>query len=252
EWIGQGERAWRGLRGRRIAMVFQDPMTSLNPYLRVEVQLVEVAEHHLGLGRRAARLRAVEALERVGIPEAARRIRAWPHEFSGGMRQRVMIAMALLGEPDLLLADEATTALDVTIQAQILDLLESLRRERGLAILLVTHDLGVVARLCDRVLVMYAGRILEAADTDDLFSRPAHPYTRALLRSVGRLDEETPRELESIGGMPPRLDRGPFEACTFAPRCAWTQPRCLEGEPPLEPWAPRRLRRCRRRVEDVT
>ena len=243
ELVGLPERELRKIRGNRIAMIFQDPMTSLNPYLRVEEQLAEVGQLHLGLTRAQAVARAVELLDRVGIPEAAERIKSFPHEFSGGMRQRAMIAMALLCDPELLIADEPTTALDVTIQAQILELLKELRDERGMAIILITHDLGVVAGTTDRVLVMYAGRIVEEASTNDLYASPSHPYTQALLRSVPRLDEHGHGRLESIEGLPPRLDRGPFEACTFAPRCARVHDACLSAEPPLETFAAGRRRR---------
>ena len=241
----------RRIRGNRIAMIFQDPMTCLNPYLTVEEQLAEVGVLHLKLQRPEAVRRAVELLTRVGIPDAARRIRGYPHQFSGGMRQRVMIAMALLCDPDVLIADEPSTALDVTIQAQILELLASLRKERGMAIVLVTHDLGVVAGTCDRVLVMYAGRVVEEAATRDLFARPAHPYTAALLRSVPRLDGQAHARLTSIEGLPPRLDRGPFTACTFVPRCAFAHDACLRGDPPLVEFARGRLRRCVLPVEEV-
>lgn len=245
------EREMRQIRGRRISMIFQDPMTSLNPYLRVEEQLAEVAQLHLGLARRAAVSRSVELLERVGIPAAAERIRSYPHEFSGGMRQRVMIAMALLCDPELLIADEPTTALDVTIQAQILELLLDLRRERGMSIILITHDLGVVAGMCDRVIVMYAGRILEQAPTEALFRAPAHPYTKALLRSVPRLDARGHERLFSIEGLPPRLDRGSFGACTFAPRCPQVLEACRKAEPELEALNGDRQRRCVLAPEDV-
>jgi oligopeptide transport system ATP-binding protein len=187
----------------------------------------------------------------VGIADAEHRIRAYPHQFSGGMRQRVMIAMALLCDPEVLIADEPTTALDVTIQAQILELLASLRKERGMAIILITHDLGVVAGTCDRVLVMYAGRIVEEGATRDLFAKPAHPYTAALLRSVPRLDGAAHARLTSIEGLPPRLDRGPFTECTFVPRCAFAHDRCRQGDPALVEFAPGRKRRCVLPVEDV-
>jgi len=238
------ETEMRGIRGKRIAMIFQDPMASLNPYLRVIDQLVEVPMLHLGMSRSDAAARAVALLARVGIPDASERARAYPHELSGGMRQRVMIAMALLCDPDLLIADEPTTALDVTIQAQILALFEELRRERGLAIVLITHDLGVVSGLCDRVLVMYAGHIVESAPAQALFARPLHPYTRALLGSMPRLDRAGSARLENIPGMPPRLDLGPFRECSFAPRCGYVHDACRIKDPDLVAAAGGRARRC--------
>jgi oligopeptide/dipeptide ABC transporter ATP-binding protein len=239
------ESEMRQVRGGRIAMIFQDPMTSLNPYLRIEDQLAEVGVLHLGLSREQAVEEATRLLDRVGIPDARKRAHGYPHEMSGGMRQRAMIAMALLGKPSLLIADEPTTALDVTIQAQILDLLRELVTERGLSVILITHDLGVVAEIADRVLVMYAGRIVETGSARQVLERPFHPYTRSLLRSIPRLDRRTAR-LESIGGMPPRLDRGPFTECTFAPRCPLVREACHAGEPPLAAAGaePLRLRRC--------
>jgi len=233
ELTGLSERELSKIRGRQIAMIFQDPMTCLNPYLRIEEQLGEVAQRHLGLGRKQARLRSAALLERVGIPDAERRLRCHPHELSGGMRQRVMIAMAVLCDPELLIADEPTTALDVTIQAQILELLRELSRERNLATLFITHDLSVVAGLCDRVLVMYAGRIVEEAPTPELFARPRHPYTDALLGCVPRLDGPLVARLRSIEGTPPRLGAGPVGACTFAARCGRVREACHGGEPPL-------------------
>ena len=243
------ERELRAVRGNRIAMIFQDPMTSLNPYLTVEEQLAEVGVLHLGLTRPQAVARAVDLLTRVGISDAGRRIKAYPHEFSGGMRQRVMIAMALLCDPAVLIADEPTTALDVTIQAQILDLLADLRRERGMAVILVTHDLGVVAGVADRILVMYAGRVVEEAPTRELFARPTHPYTLGLLRSVPRVAGAAHTRLAHIEGIPPRLDR-PFEACPFAPRCAFVRDACHRGVPPLTVDGAR-ARRCVVPVEEV-
>lgn len=241
---GLPEDGMRTVRGRRIAMIFQDPMTCLNPYLRVEDQLTEVSMLHLGDSRQDASARAVKLLDRVGIPDAALRARSYPHELSGGMRQRVMIAMALLCDPELLIADEPTTALDVTIQAQILDLLRELVRERGLGVLLITHDLGVVAEVSERMLVMYAGRIVESGPTREVLGRPHHPYTLALLRSVPSLEARALGRLESIVGMPPRLDRGPFTECTFAPRCAFVHAECRAGDPPLVEISAGRSRRC--------
>ena len=250
ELVGLPDSELRKVRGNRIAMIFQDPMTSLNPYLTVEEQLAEVGQLHLRLSRREAVARAVALLERVGISDAGNRIRSYPHEFSGGQRQRVMIAMALLCDPDILIADEPTTALDVTIQAQILDLLRELRRERGMSIVLITHDLGVVAGLCDRILVMYAGRVVEEAGTRDLYARPAHPYTLALLKSVPRVDGAAHGRLANVRGRPPRLDQE-FTACTFAPRCAFRRAACMDGDPPLVPFAPGRQRRCVAPVDEV-
>jgi oligopeptide/dipeptide ABC transporter ATP-binding protein len=254
ELAGLPESELRRVRGRRVAMIFQDPLASLNPYLRVEEQLVEVARLHLGLGRRAARARAAELLAQVGLPDPARCLRAFPHQLSGGMRQRVMIAMALLGEPDLLLADEPTTALDVTVQAQILELLRRLRDERGMGILFVTHDLAVVAGLCDRVVVLYAGRVVEEAPTSSLFARPGHPYSAALLRCAPRLDARPGERLAAIPGQPPGLigpllGAGPIgpllgATCSFAPRCGQARAECLAGEPPLREEPGCRRRRC--------
>ncbi len=229
--ISDGEM--RGIRGEEIAMIFQDPMSSLNPVLTVERQLTEVLEVHRNIKHRDAVDRAVTLLETVGIPKARERIRDYPHQFSGGMRQRVMIAMALACEPKLLIADEPTTALDVTIQAQILDLMRVAVVERGTALILITHDLGVVAGMCSRVLVMYAGHIVEEAETGELYGRPRHPYTVGLLRSIPRLDEERPVELVPIEGQPPDLSRA-IRGCPFADRCFNVQDRCRVEMPPLE------------------
>ena len=237
------ESRMRQLRGNRMAMIFQDPMTCLNPFLRVSTQLTEAIELHTKLRGKKARARAVEALERVGIPGAEERLDDYPHQFSGGMRQRVMIAMALACRPRLLIADEPTTALDVTIQAQILELLKQLVDEEGMALIVITHALGVVAGVCERIAVMYGGRFVETAATDDLFADPRHPYTEALLRAVPRLDEQRPERLVAIGGMPPQLDR-PFKACPFEPRCPLREERCRQGVPRLEPAGPGRAHAC--------
>jgi len=225
------ERDLRRLRGNRLAMIFQDPMTSLNPYLRVSRQLTEVLEVHKSASPAAARRSAIAMLERVGIPDVARRIDQYPHQFSGGMRQRVMIAMALLCEPEVLLADEPTTALDVTIQAQILELIAELRHNFGTAVVLVTHDLGVVAGTTDRVAVMYAGRIIEEGPTAQVFAAPAHPYTRGLLASLPRLAAGAAEPLGAIPGLPPDLGDLPA-GCPFHPRCGLVLDRCRGEYPP--------------------
>jgi oligopeptide/dipeptide ABC transporter ATP-binding protein len=220
----------RHVRGERIAMIFQDPMTSLNPVYRVGDQLVEMIRAHRDVSKADARARAVELLRSVGIPNPERRVRDYPHEFSGGMRQRVMIAMALSLDPDVLIADEPTTALDVTVQAQILRLLETLNRERGLAVVLITHDLGVVAEIADRVVVMYAGQIVEEATLEQLFYDPRHPYTWGLLGSLARLDRANPARLPQIPGQPPSL-LDPPTGCRFAPRCPHEFDRCATPPP---------------------
>ena len=230
EILNRGGRELDGVRGSAMAMIFQDPMTSLNPYMRVSDQLTEVLTTHRGVGRGEALDIAVHMLERVRIPEAGRRIRLYPHEFSGGMRQRVMIAMALLCEPSLLFADEPTTALDVTVQAQILELLADLARDLNAAIAIVTHDLGVIARLCDRVIVLYGGRIMEQAAIDEIFYDPRHPYTKGLLASMPRLDDAVEGDLRTIPGQP-RAATGDLAGCPFAPRCPLRVDRC-NSEPP--------------------
>jgi oligopeptide transport system ATP-binding protein len=222
----------RKIRGNRIAMVFQEPMTSLNPVLTIGRQLTEALELHKGMDRSAANKRAVELLEMVGISEAAGRLGDYPHQFSGGMRQRVMIAMALSCNPKLLLADEPTTALDVTIQAQILEIMARLSRELGTAVIIITHNLGVVARYADRVNVMYAGRIVETATAKELYGDPRHPYTLGLLRSVPRLDEERKGKLEAIEGLPPDMAHLPA-GCSFYARCRFHVEKCLTEKPPL-------------------
>ena len=231
------ETDMREIRGRDIAMIFQDPMTSLNPVLRIEEQMIETIRAHRKTSVADARKRAAELLGMVGIPKPEARLRDYPHQFSGGMRQRVMIAMALALEPKLMIADEPTTALDVTIQAQVLELLRRLTTDAGTALILITHDLGVVAGMTQRINVMYAGYIVETATTEHLFATPSHPYTVGLLHSIPRLDEVRPEELIPIEGTPPDQRREPV-GCPFAPRCAWRLPVCWTDNPPLVPLDP--------------
>ena len=237
ELTGLDEAQMRGIRGHRISMIFQEPMTSLNPVLTIGTQIAENAARHLGLGKQAARKRALEMLDLVRIADPKRRLDEYPHQLSGGMRQRVMIAIALACNPKVLIADEPTTALDVTIQAQILELLSDLKSRLGTAVILITHDLGVVAETCDRVIVMYAGRMAEAAPVDEVFRRPLHPYTRGLMRAIPRLDLEAevagrrPR-LTEIEGLVPALTRD-IPGCAFAPRCKLATPRCNIERPPM-------------------
>jgi oligopeptide transport system ATP-binding protein len=231
--LGLPESSMRKIRGGKIGMIFQDPMTCLNPTMTVGKQIGEALRLHLGLSRGEAKRRAISLLEQVGIPAATERINAYPHQFSGGMRQRVMIAMALACNPKLLIADEPTTALDVTVQAQILELINGVCKDFGTAVIMITHDLGVVAGMTDRVVVMYAGKVVETAPTDEIFTNPRHPYTLGLLASVPRLDEERPEELKTIEGAPPDLLKPP-PGCPFMPRCAFARAIC-KTMPSLDP-----------------
>jgi oligopeptide transport system ATP-binding protein len=233
-----------GIRGKRVAMIFQDPMTSLNPYVRIADQLIEPLLIHEKMSKADALRRGLEALDAVGINDAAKRMNLYPHEFSGGMRQRVMIAMALITRPELLIADEPTTALDVTVQAQILELIKKMQREMGMAVIFITHDLGVVSGLCDRVQVMYAGRIVETADTRTLFYQPRHPYTRALQRSIPSLQKKG-SELYTIRGLPPDLSK-PLPGCPFAPRCEFAAEKCVTTPVKLLEVAPGHSHACLR------
>jgi len=230
--LGLDEEEIRRVRGRDIGMVFQEPMTSLNPVLTIGRQITETLEQHLAMTREQATARAIELLGMVGISDAERRLKQYPHHFSGGMRQRVMIAIALCCGPKLIIADEPTTALDVTIQAQILELMKDLTRRLGVALIIITHNLGIVARYADRVNVMYAGKIIESGAARDIYHAPRHPYTLALLRSVPRMDRPRRARLDPVQGQPPdlaHLDAG----CSFRPRCGFTGPRCAREKPPL-------------------
>jgi oligopeptide/dipeptide ABC transporter ATP-binding protein len=243
ELMGLPDAAMRDVRGKGIAMVFQDPLSSLNPVLSVGRQIAEGLRRHMRLDRSSARARAIDMLTRVGIPAAATRFDAYPHEFSGGMRQRVMIAMGLACEPALLIADEPTTALDVTTQAQILELLRSLREEMQLSVLLITHNLGLAAGLADHLAVMYAGRIVEKGPVDEVLRNPQHPYTRGLVESVPRLDRPRLEELVPIHGSPPDLSAD-LPGCSFRPRCPLAVDRCGVDEPPLMSSGAGRLSAC--------
>ncbi|MFD4171780.1 ABC transporter ATP-binding protein [Streptomyces albidoflavus] len=232
----------RKVRGAEMAMIFQDALSSLNPVLTVGEQLGEMFTVHRGMSRKDARARAVELMDRVRIPAATERVDQYPHQFSGGMRQRIMIAMAMALEPKLIIADEPTTALDVTVQAQVMELLAELQREYNMGLILITHDLGVVADVADKIAVMYAGRIVETAPVHDIYRAPAHPYTRGLLDSIPRLDQKG-RELYAIKGLPPNLLAIP-PGCAFHPRCPLAQPVCTTDEPPLYEVDPRRRSAC--------
>ena len=252
EILNASPKAMRGYWGDQMAMVFQDPMTALNPVLRVEQQITESLHEHIDLTKKQASATALQLLESVGIPEPKRRLRMYPHEMSGGMRQRIMIAIALACGPKLLFADEPTTALDVTIQAQILDLLQAMQRDRQMAMILVTHDLGVVAGRAHDIAVMYAGRIVEQAPAQALFANVRHPYTEALLRSIPKLEMAKHTKLDAIGGRPPDLVNLP-PGCTFAPRCPYAKDRCLVEDPALtaDPNDPTHLYACHYPVSGV-
>jgi oligopeptide transport system ATP-binding protein len=243
--LALSDREYRKVRGPRVSMVFQDALSALNPVLTIGDQIGELFRAHRGMSRRQARAEAVDLLGQVGIPAPAQRVGDHPHQFSGGMRQRILIAMAIALRPDLIIADEPTTALDVTVQAQILDLLDSLRHELNMAVLLITHDLGVVSEVADRLLVMYAGRVVEAGDADALLDHPAHPYTRALLRSV---PEVTGNDLYTIPGSPPGPTARPA-GCAFHPRCDWVVPDCADTRPLLDPLPGGRAAACHRAKE---
>jgi peptide/nickel transport system ATP-binding protein len=232
--LASSDEELRAVRGDDVAMIFQDPLSSLHPFYRVGTQLVEAMQAHRDISKEAARDRAVELLGMVGIPDPRQRVDAYPHELSGGMRQRAMIAMALSNEPKLLIADEPTTALDVTVQAQILQLIARLQRELGMAVVLITHDLGVVAEVTDQIAVMYAGRIVETAATEKIFRAPEHPYTWGLLRSIPRLDRPRDEPLIPVSGLPPSLITLP-SGCSFHPRCPYVRPRHRQVDPRLEP-----------------
>jgi oligopeptide/dipeptide ABC transporter ATP-binding protein len=229
EMVGASTKVMRGIRGKRVAMIFQDPLSALNPVYRIGDQIIEMIQAHQDVNKKAAMTRAVELLDTVGIPQPATRARQYPHEFSGGMRQRVMIAMAIANDPDVLIADEPTTALDVTVQAQILEVINRIRAEMNTAVVMITHDLGVIARVADRVQVMYAGRVVERSDVSSLFEHPTHPYSQGLLHSIPRIGLS---RLVPIPGSPPNMLRPP-PGCAFSPRCVFSKPVCEVGLPEL-------------------
>ncbi|WP_019672727.1 oligopeptide ABC transporter ATP-binding protein OppD [Psychrobacter lutiphocae] len=249
ELLGLPEKELNKLRAEQVSMIFQDPMTSLNPYMKIGDQLAEVLILHKGMSKKDAWEEAIKMLDAVKIPEARKRIGMYPHEFSGGMRQRVMIAMALLCRPKLLIADEPTTALDVTVQAQIMTLMNELKRDFGTTIIMITHDLGVVAGICDRVLVMYAGRTMAYGETEDIFYNPTHPYTKGLLRAIPRLDN-TSGKLQTIPGSPPNLLNLP-KGCPFVERCVYAMDICRDVPPPLEFLSNNRQRACHWKPDEV-
>ncbi|MCP4075738.1 MAG: oligopeptide ABC transporter ATP-binding protein OppD [Gammaproteobacteria bacterium] len=247
EILNLPEKQLNKIRAEQISMIFQDPMTSLNPYTRVSDQLTEVLIHHKGLSKKQALIESVQMLDAVKIPQAKSRIHLYPHEFSGGMRQRVMIAMALLCKPQLLIADEPTTALDVTVQAQIMKLLSELQQELGTAIILITHDLGVIAGSCEEMLVMYGGRVMEYGNIKQVFSQPAHPYTKGLLHAIPRIDHQGD-QLTTIPGSPPNMLRLP-EGCPFEPRCGVALDTCKNVIPTLQEFTDNRYRACHSALE---
>ena len=247
--LSLSENALNKVRSQQIAMIFQDPMTSLNPYIKISDQMAEVLQLHKGMSKRDAIAESVKMLDAVRIPDAKARIGSYPHEFSGGMRQRIMIAMSLLCQPRLLIADEPTTALDVTVQAQIMQVLNDIRTDFGTAVILITHDLGVVAGFCDRTLVLYGGQIMEDGPTDAMFANPSHPYTRGLLKAVPRLDRDD-SDLATIAGEPPDMSRLP-SGCPFSPRCAQVLDLCPATKAPLTAFGDDRRRACHVPVEEV-
>ncbi len=254
ELVGAPAATLNAIRSNKIAMVFQDPMTSLNPYMRVSDQMMEGLIHHKGMSKAQALAECVRMLDAVKIPDARSRIRLYPHEFSGGMRQRVMIAMSLLCKPDLLIADEPTTALDVTVQAQIMHLLRDLQRDFGMATILITHDLGVIAGFCREVIVLYGGQVMEQAPVEPFFATPTHPYSRGLLHALPRIDEngvdQDGAELNSIPGSPPNMTRAP-KGCPFQPRCTYAKDDCKVFLSPLTEFAPGRKRACNRSIKEL-